>query len=219
MKNWMKILCLLAVASVSRVAHASDANVRDTVYFYETWEQMLNMTPAKMLVSPVIEAVTPFEVDIYTTTDDYRLYDYHAATLGDSIWLVSGVYLHNSFGGDISDFSVYKYYPVFFNEKVAYVVSLGYDGEQSLKNVLFGTTDNYEASAVFYYLDFRNRQILKVTPTVLSKLLEDYHDLQMRYEGLKDYKKLDIIEDYFYQFLDRATDDIMRPKILDLVAF
>jgi hypothetical protein len=56
-----------------------------------------------------------------------------------------------------------------------------------------------------------------VTHSYLSELLSEYHDLQMRYEGMKDYKKREIIEDYFYKFIDRATEDIMRPYILDLV--
>ena len=39
----------------------------------------------------------------------------------------------------------------------------------------------------------------------------------MRYEGMKDYKKQEIIEDYFFRFIDRASSDVMRPYILDLV--
>ena len=218
MKNWIKIFCLLAVVSFSNVAHADENNSTDTVYFYETWGQMLDMTPAVMVISPVIEAVTPFEIDIYTTSDDYRLLNYRAASIGDSIWLVSGKYLNNAFQGDTRDLSYDKFYPIFFNEKVAYMVALSYDDDLSLKDILFGTTDDYEPVAVFYYMDFRNRKLKKVTPKVLSELLEDYHDLQMRYEGMKNYKNREIIEDYFYKFVDRATDDIMRPKILDLVA-
>ena len=57
----------------------------------------------------------------------------------------------------------------------------------------------------------------KVTPQVLSELLEDYHDLQVRYEGMKDYKKRPVIEYFFLMFVDRASQDFMRPYILDLV--
>ncbi len=34
---------------------------------------------------------------------------------------------------------------------------------------------------------------------------------------MKDYKKSEIIEDYFLKFIERASNDIMRPYILDLV--
>ena len=62
-----------------------------------------------------------------------------------------------------------------------------------------------------------NRRVIKITPESLSELLEDYHDLQMRYEGMKNHKKHEIIEDYFYKYIDRATEDILRPYIIDLV--
>ena len=49
--------------------------------------------------------------------------------------------------------------------------------------------------------------------------MTDYHDLKVRYEGMKDYKKRYIIEDYFYKYIDRASQDFMRPYILDLVGY
>ena len=76
----------MALASwVALQAVAVEAEPRDTVYFYDTWRQMLYMEPSSMVVSPIIEAETPYAIDIYTTTSDYRLYDHMAATLGDSI--------------------------------------------------------------------------------------------------------------------------------------
>ena len=69
----------------------------------------------------------------------------------------------------------------------------------------------------YYYIDFVNYKVRRVNPTVLSELLRDYHDLLMRYESMKDYKKRNIIEDYFFKYIKRATDDFMHPDILDLV--
>ena len=77
--------------------------------------------------------------------------------------------------------------------------------------------DNKYTCDDFYYIDFINRVVKKVTPSYLSELLEDYHNLQMRYEGMKDYKKREIIEDYFLKYIDRASSDVMRPDILDIV--
>ena len=57
----------------------------------------------------------------------------------------------------------------------------------------------------------------RVTPKYLSHLLEDYQDLLMRYEGMKNYKKPEIIEDYFFKYIDRYTEDLMTPLIVDLV--
>jgi hypothetical protein len=200
---------------------AAATEPRDTVYFYDSWRQMLDMEPVSMLVSPIIELETPYAIDIYTTTSDYRLYDHMAATLGDSIWLMSNVYLMNNFKGDSKQFKGYKFIPVFFNEKVAFLTYVGIGDNLSVKDILFGDTrdyDDYSSVMDYYYIDFMKHEVRKVTPEVLSELLEDYHDLQMRYEGMRDYKKRYIIEDYFLKYVDRATQDIMRPYILDLVA-
>ena len=216
MKNLKYIILFLLVMGIhaTQDVFADEVMPRDTVYFYDSWEQMLAVEPVGMVVSPVIEMEIPYEVDIYITTDDYRLYDHQAASYGDSIWLVSGTYLREHFKGAKNYFSGYKFYPVFFNEKVAYVVSMSDNDDLSLKDILFGTND--ELVAVYFYLDFMKSEVRKVTPTVLSGLLEDYHDLQMRYEGMKNYKKFEIIEDYFFKYIDRATQDFMRPYILDL---
>ena len=38
----------------------------------------------------------------------------------------------------------------------------------------------------------------------------------MRYEGMKDYKKREIMLDYFFKYIERANQDVMKPYILDL---
>lgn len=219
MKNWKYMLMLMVSLSALNVT-AAGTEPRDTVYFYNTWQQMLDMEPVSMLVSPIIELETPYAIDIYTTTSDYRLYDHMAATLGDSIWLMSNVYLMKNFKGDSNHFKGYKFIPVFFNEKVAYLTYVGLGDNLSLKDILFGETGegkDYTTVMDYYYIDFKNRRVRKVTPEVLSELLEDYHDLQMRYEGMKDYKKRYMIEEFFLRYVDRASQDFMRPYIMDLV--
>ena len=206
----MIVLMVLAMTSIQAVALTSEMP-HDTIYFYNTWEQMFNEEPVIALVDPWIETITPYDVVI--TTDDSRISErVVAATLGDSIWLINTHYLRQNFGGDAKKLS--DFVPLYFNEKVAFVVS---DAAMSVKDILFGPSEDYYPEGDYFYIDFQNRKVLKVTPTVLSALLEDYHDLQMRYEGMKDYKKRHIIEDYFFKYVDRATQDFMRPTILELV--
>lgn len=213
------LLVLLFLSSLPVVAQKE--SVRDTVYFYDTWQQMLDREPASMIVSPVIEAETPYAIDIYTTTNDYSLYKHMAATLGDSIWLMSSMYLKRfNNEGDAGKLGRNVFIPVFFNEKVAFLTYVGYGDNLSLKDVLMGgSRDQEEFIDVmdYYYIDFMHHRVNKVTPEVLSELLEDYHDLQVRYEGMKNYKKRSVIEYFFLLFVDRASQDIMRPYILDLV--
>ena len=127
---------------------------------------------------------------------------------------MSSQYLKKNFKGDAK--SLEGFVPVYFNEKTAFLTFQS----MSLRDILFGKSLNDEETKYtveFYYIDFVKREVRKVTPSYLSELLEDYHDLQMRYEGMKDYKKQYIIQDYFYKYVDRATRDFMRPYILDLV--
>ena len=206
----MIVLMVLAMTSIQAVALTSEMP-HDTIYFYNTWEQMFNEEPVIALVDPWIETITPYDVVI--TADDSRISErVVAATLGDSIWLINTHYLRQNFGGDAKKLS--DFVPLYFNEKVAFVVS---DAAMSVKDILFGPSEDYYPEGDYFYIDFQNRKVLKVTPTVLSALLEEYHDLQMRYEGMKDYKKRHIIEDYFFKYVDRATQDFMRPTILELV--
>lgn len=216
MKNWFRDILLLVTVMMS-LNVAAENMPEDTIYFYSTWEQMLYQEPTAMLTQPIIEAYTPFEVYIQSADERYNRFideKYIAATIGDSIWLINSAYLKRDFKGDAKKLS--GFVPVFFNEKVAYAL---YTGNPSVLSILFGVeyVDNPDVSADFYYIDFVNRKVLKITPTVLSGLLEEYHDLQMRYEGMKDFKKSEIIEDYFLKYIDRATQDFMHPYILDLV--
>ena len=219
MKHWTRLIALAAMLWVAGHAMANDDVPRDTVYFYDTWEQMLYMTPEAMIVDPYIAAYTPYQVAIETPDDDLNdvIYKSHiAATLGDSIWLINCRYLKREFKGDAKKLS--EFAPVFFNDKVAFVAYVGAGDHISLKNVLFGdwVDVDYDEVVDYYYIDFVNRKVRKVTPETLSELLEDYHDLQMRYKGMKDYKKNEIIKDYFMKFVDRATQDVMKPYILDI---
>ena len=220
MRNWIRIISVVTLALLGNQAMAVEANAHDTVYFYKSWEQMLDMVPDAYVVDPMIYFDSPYDIEILINDnqlDESIKKSYIAATLGDSIWLINTSYLKRSFKGDVKKLN--NYAPVFFNDKVAYLTYVGYGDNLSLKTVLFGNFEDVDYSELmdYYYIDFFQHKVRKVTPEVLSELLEDYHTLQMRYEGMKDYKKRYIIEDYFMKYIDRASQDIMRPYILDLV--
>ena len=211
MKNWKLIIILVTLATVPREAIAL-TEPHDTVYFYETWEQILYNEPVAMYVDPYIDAYN-YAVD-FETVDHYFNENiknkFIAANIGDSTWLVSSHYLYKNFKVDLHYLNYYV--PLFFNEKMAYTLAAA---NVSFKDLVAVNDDSDLID--YYYIDFLHRKVQRVTPTALSQLLEDYHDLQMRYEGMKDYKKRNVIEDYFFKYIDRATDDVMKPYILELV--
>ena len=215
------IIMMLFPADVS----ARTAEPHDTVYLYKSWRNVFDMEPFVYLPGPKlvnVTADTPYKVyiDIWngnTFGGNKYINSCVAATLGDSIWLINAEYLKRNFSGDVKHLSGFA--PLFFNEKCAYFMYVGYGDNLNVVEQLFGSIDDidYNERFDYYYIDFEHLQVLKVTPAVLSGLLENYHDLKMRYEGMKDYKKQYIIEEFFFRFIDRATQDVMHPYILDLM--
>lgn len=219
MKIYRHILLLICLVA-GLLAKAAPETPNDTVYFYDSWESMMYMEPSASVVNPYIEAYTPYEIHIETGDErvNQMIKEKHiAATLGDSIWLINSEYLKREFKGDTHKLKGHM--PVFFNEKLAFVMYVGFGDNVSLSTILFGDSEDSDYSSVvdYYYIDFANHKVRKVTHEVLSELLEDFHDLQVRYEGMKDYKKRHIIRYFFNEFVERATLDPMRPDILKLV--
>ena len=212
MKNWYSrhiALILLATASLTAVAQEEP---HDTVYFYTTWTQIFDMAPETMVVDPAIDVYSPFE--LYVETGDKKANkriknEYIAASLGDSTWLVNSNYLKENFKGDSKD--LYGYVPLFFSEKVAYAVAEEYSYAE-LGDIAFNVVSTYN-----YYIDFKRHKVIKVNEKTLGNLLADYHDLRMRYESMSNSNKSAIINDFFLQFVDRATDDPMRPDITEFI--
>ena len=210
MNKRIRHIILLALALTSLQALANP-EAQDTIYFYDTWEQILDKSPCAMGLDPFLFSdgySMAFEFTDRNFNSNARK-QYIAASVGDSIWFVNSRRLQKNFKGDSKDLN--NYVPLFYNDKVAYAVT---HAKPSFMEILMG--EEYSSEIDYYYIDFINRKVLRVTPAALSNLLEDYHDLQMRYEGMKDYKKRYIIENYFFKYVDRATDDAMRPFILDL---
>ena len=202
------------------LAQAAGDEPRDTVYFYDTWEDIFLEEPVIGLIDPFIYLITPYEIAIETGVEDvdYAINKTHiAATLGDSIWLINSQYLKREFTGDTKRLT--EFMPFFFSDKVAYVLYVGENENLNWKNILFGdrVETDFEEIVDYYYIDFQNKSVIKITPSSLSMLLEDYHDLQMRYEGMKDFKKREIMLDYFFKYIDRAQQDVMKPYILDVM--
>ena len=206
-------LAMLALAFSVFCSAAEESEPKDTVYFYSSWDNMLDMVPMMVLEDPEILAYSPYTVNIFTDNEEaierIAKEGFIAFSIGDSIWLANAQYLKHEFSGDTKYFD--GSVPLFFNDKVAY---LTFPANISFKEILFGDTDG-ELRVAYFYIDFKNKTIHKVTHKYLSELLEDYHDLQMRYEGMKDYKKSEIIDYFFMKYIERVTADDMRPYITD----
>jgi len=191
---------------------ADECIERDTVYFYNSWEQMMQAVPDTMIIDLAIDYFSPFE--LYFESSDKKANkrikkEYIAATLGDSTWLINSNYLREYFKGDSKN--LHGYVPVFFSKKVAYAVAEEYSYAE-LGDIAFNVVSTYN-----YYIDFKRHKVIKVNEKTLGNLLADYHDLRMRYESMSNSNKSAIINDFSLQFVDRAADDPMRPDITEFI--
>ena len=109
MRNWLRYIMCLAIMTTALQAWSrtwSVPEVRDTVFFYKTWQQILDNSPEGMLIEPDVFVLsdTPYDLAILTPDEDFNralLKDYIAASQGDSIWVISSEYLKANFGGDV----------------------------------------------------------------------------------------------------------------------
>lgn len=198
---------MIAVFTVIALHAMAVDEPHDTVYFFDSWERIMADQPEAIFVDPYISIIPPYYYDWYFSMSDRRMNRlirdrFVAASLEDK-WLISRKYLVKNFGWHSGEPG--SYVPFYFNDKVAYV---------DYEHPVF---DNLERN--FYYIDFKDRKMRKVTASLLSELLEEwgYLDLKMRFEGSKDFKKPEIVGYYFFQFIDRATYDPAYPSILDIM--
>jgi len=217
MKDWIKSLSLILALAICPMRSAALSLSNDTLFVFETWQQMLDNTPAMMMVNPVMDVVNPHEVYIVTGSDamDKMFINTNFALLLGDDWLISSTYLKKHFKGDVKHLK--GFVPVFFNDKAAYVTQLG---NIKLKDYLIGSDVDFEYtsnSVTYYNIDFEKRLVQKVTPSSLPELLRPYHDLLMRYEGLRDRKKQHVIKEFYFEYIDRVTQDDSRPAIIELV--
>ena len=115
--NIRYIIAMAALLMVSMQLWA-ETMPHDTVFFYKTWQQILDKDPEAVIIDPWIEVYTPFELYIETTDEKLNKSmreDYVAATLGDSTWLISSDYVKQNFKGDVKKLSGFM--PLMFNDK------------------------------------------------------------------------------------------------------
>lgn len=196
MKNRKRFILLLMLV-LSATAYGK-------VLFFDTWHQIFDMDPVGFMFEKSMVMESPYEFYFIEKKGEFQdtyVEGHIAVALNDSVWLINSKYLKENFSGDGS--MLRGFVPFFFDEKVAYAV---------YKPLMYEFCD-----VEYYYIDFQNGSVRKVNKKYLLELLNDYHDLLMRYEGMQDNKKHQIIEDYFLKYIDQASQDCMRPYIVELV--
>lgn len=194
----------------------------DTIYIYESWEAIFDSEPDAMLLNPTIDAYTPFDIDfnINESSMNQALHNETVAlTVGDSIWMLNTHWLNKNFKGDCRRMD--HWVPLYFSAKIAFVTWTDYQiglGRALLGGLLgdpylFADESQFDNGDI-YIIDFDDARVYKLDHKALSKLLEPYRDLKVRYESMKDYKKRHIIRTFFMEYINRLNDDPNVPFII-----
>ena len=209
MRVWFRHISIIVVAMASFNAMADEA-ADDMVCLYNSWEQMFLMEPDTVLVNPMVDICTPYEV--YIETGERKLdkkirMDYIAASLGNNTWVINSEYLKKAFRCRRNN--IQGYVPVFFTDKTAFVTSRDIEEVPGFEITQFKER--------YFYIDFESRNVTKITSKSLNRLLEDYSDLQQRFAGMNDGDDDRVLKTFFLLFIERASEDPARPDILDLM--
>lgn len=208
------IVLLLALGTAGSMAQ-DDSTHHDSVSVYLSWEAIFDGLPDEVIVDPSIAVLSPYEVGF--ATDDPELNDLLSnqvvvAAIGDTLWLVNTAWMQKNFKGDCRIMN--HWVPLYFNAKAAFVQWSNRRPQKTQRHDEIAP-DNADVQAHLYLIDFDRRRVGCVTHKLLNELLESYPDLQWRYAGMKDYKKPDIIQYFFLEYLERLNADPNVPNIIN----
>ena len=192
----------------------------DTVCVYQSWASILEQWPDTVLIDPYIVAHTPYCIEIDSDESDMSNLlkkNTVAVALGDTLWLVNSNYLKRNFKGECKHMT--DFVPLYFNAKIAFVQHLR-PRRLSILEMMLGVVeedDDYmlDEVAPLYLIEFDNKRVDQIDHKLLSQLLGDYHDLQMRYEGMKDYKETYMINTFFLDYVNRIMRDPEVPYLIE----
>mgnify|MGYP007069841332 CR=1 FL=1 len=203
-----KILIYCLLLTYALMARATDD--QDSLYVYASLADVIEGVHSAVVVDPIIEAESPWEV--YFGCDNPKIdkmitYEAVAVALGDSVWMLNTRYLNRYFRGSWGTIS--GYVPMLFNDKV---LMFEY---ATLTRDVFGNVMDDPANITpdLYWVDLEDKAVYYINNKTLSVLLERYHDLQMRYDGMKDRKKRRVINYFLNELIERMDNDPDVPTL------
>ena len=220
--------------AVSTVANAQFYTDRkhdkgtDTLYVYNSWESLYFNGPDTVAINPNIEIYSPFKYKFKPTEKDNKALKKMIEkqsliiSIADSVWFVNSRYLKDNFAGYYNKYFE-EYMPLFFNEKILFFQFLPTE-----ISYLYTEVDNFEGVAYYagvgregvydlgeygliavphFIIDLGNKAVFLVDKELLLLLLEQYPDLKRRYEMMGDQDELYMVNEFFWEYVDRISRD------------
>lgn len=239
MKTKLLITILLAVV-LAEVAHAQYYSDRkhdegtDTLMVYNSWQSVFYTGPDTMAINPNIEISSPFQYKFKPTEKDRKPLSKMiekqsvAVAIGDSVWLVNSKYLKDSLQGGYNKY-FRDYLPLYFSEKIAFFQYLPTEIEyldveiDNFENLQYyvgvGRSSLLEypggvADVAHFVIDLENKTVFLVDKNYLLYLLERYPDMKRRFEMMAGQNEFYLINEFFWDYVDRISRDPYAPNIV-----
>jgi len=206
----------------------------DTLWVYNSWNSLFVNGPDTMAVNPNIEYYSPFNIKFKVTEKNNKILKKMVektsivTSIGDSVWMINSRYLRDSLSGAYN--KVFEnYVPLYFNEKIAFVqfiyTEISYlpyeiDTFEGLwagvgRNGIFDAGDYGFVAVPHFIIDFNSKSLNLVDRNYLLYLLERYPDMKRRYEMMQDQSEYYMINQFFWDYVDRVSSDPTVPGIFE----
>lgn len=206
----------------------------DTLYVYNSWRAVFFDGPDTMAINPNIEIFSPFNMKFKPTEKDSKPLrkmiekESVVVSIGDSVWMINSRFLKDSLRGEYNEIFE-NYVPLFFNERMAFVQFLpteisylpfeikNFEGVQAGvgRDGLYNAGDYGIVAIPHFMIDLANRTITLVDRNYLLFLLERYPDLKRRFEMMQDQHEFYMINQFFWDYVDRLDREAQMPAYND----
>jgi hypothetical protein len=190
--------------------------------------------PDTLAVNPNIEINSPFNFRFKPTEKDSKPLrkmiekESVAVSIGDSVWLINSKYVKDSLQGEYNGIFE-NYVPLYFNEKIAFIqfipTEISYlpyeieDFEGVIAGVgrdgIYNVGDYGYVAVPHFLIDLASKSLILVDRSYLLVLLEHYPDMKRRYEMMADQNEFYMINQFFWDYVDRISRDPYVPYLLD----
>jgi len=207
----------------------------DTLMVYNSWNSIFNDGPDTVAINPNVEIYSPFHYKFKPTEKDRKPLakmiekQSVAVSIGDSVWLVNSKYLRDSLSGAYNKF-FQDYLPLYFNDKIAFFQFLStdisyldveidnFEGLQDYVGVGASSVLDYGygvADVAHFVIDRESKNVFLVDRDYLLFLLDRYPDMKRRYEMMQGQNEFYLINQFFWDYVNRLEQESYVPTFED----
>ena len=235
------VMAMILAAMCAGIAHAQYYSDRkhdegnDTLMVYNSWHSVFYNGHDTVAINPNVEIYSPFQYKFKPTEKDRKSLSKMiekqsvAVAIGDSVWLVNSKYLKDSLQGGYNKF-FHDYLPLYFCEKIAFFqyvpteidyLDVEIDNFQNLEYYVgVGRSSVLEyptgvADVAHFVIDLANKTVYLVDKNYLLFLLQRYPDMKRRFEMMQGQNEYYLINEFFWDYVDRISHDPMAPDIVE----